>query len=85
MHELGHSLAEPHIGEMLPERNKNCKPDDPDQCYGELMEDIKNIMGGGMKLTPINAKPWLDRIAQHTNTQRAAWQASMIPLLPVRL
>jgi hypothetical protein len=85
MHELGHSLGEPHIGEMIPERSPACKPGDPYLCYGVTMEDLKNIMGSGSKLAPINAKPWLDRIAQHTNTQPAAWQASLIPLLPVRL
>jgi hypothetical protein len=85
LHELGHSLGLLHIGEDLPERNPLCTPEDPDNCYGDTEEDSQNLMGGGNKLTPVNAKPWQRRIAQHTGTQPGEWLASMSPLSPVRL
>jgi hypothetical protein len=75
-HELGHALGMLHIKALLGDAqciaNHNL-----DRCYGETDAERANIMGGGRDLWRLNAAPWLDRIASHTNTQKAFWTATL--------
>jgi hypothetical protein len=83
-HEIGDSLGLEHIGILIPERATFC-PKDPQYCYGEFDAERNNIMGRGMVVTPVVARPWLQRIALHTGIKPEDWTASMVPLPPVKL
>ena len=37
----------------------------------------ENIMGLGTKFEEINAKPWIERIAMHTNTPARDWKVAL--------
>jgi len=47
-----------------------------DACYGrdDIVGLAENIMGLGTKFEEINAQPWMDRIAMHTNTAAHDWK-----------
>lgn len=53
-------------------------------CYGEFdsLGLAENIMGLGTRFEEINAKPWLDRIAMHTNTLPRDWKVVLAPVVP---
>jgi len=82
-HELGHALGMGHIKELL--GDAVCIADAkkgifPGRCYGETEVEKANIMGGGTQLLPLNAKPWLDRIASQTADTRGLntrWTATL--------
>jgi hypothetical protein len=78
-HELGHALGMGHIKELL--GDKQCIADAqrgifPNRCYGETQWERDNIMGAGKLIWEINAKPWLERITDHTNQPRGAWMGT---------
>lgn len=75
-HELGHAIGMKHIKVMLGDAACAIEPNE-DRCYGETEEEKANIMGSGTKLLPLNAAPWLDRIAAHTMTPRPDWSATL--------
>jgi len=79
VHEIGHSLGLDHIGVLV--GNVACKADNTNTnpCYGLGMSqtDASNVMGYGMSLTAIDAKPWLSRIAEHTKTHESDWKVFM--------
>jgi hypothetical protein len=75
-HELGHAIGMKHIKVLLGDAQCAIEPNE-DRCYGETVEEKANVMGSGTKLLPINAAPWLDRIAAHTMTARPDWTASL--------
>ena len=71
-HELGHALGMLHIKALL--GDQECiKDHNLDRCYGETDVERANIMGSGTQLWLLNAAPWLDRIATHTQTQKGSW------------
>ena len=75
-HELGHVLGMRHIKAIL--GDQACLADDnAPRCYGETALELANIMGAGRDLWPLNAAPWIERIASHTQTQAASWTATM--------
>jgi hypothetical protein len=39
-------------------------------------------MGYGMKFEEVNAKPWIERVAMHTNTLASDWKVSLSLILP---
>jgi hypothetical protein len=95
-HEIGHALGQPHIGVLRhTQACTNAIAGNPDdslsdggsnsmRCYGwgEAPSISENIMGFGLRFDPVNAQPWKDRIAQHTNTLSANWQVSMTEPVP---
>ncbi len=75
-HELGHVLGMPHIKAIL--GDQACIADDnAPRCYGETALELANIMGSGRDLWLLNAAPWIERVAAHTQTQAASWTATM--------
>jgi hypothetical protein len=75
-HELGHVLGMLHIKALL--GDQACIADDnASRCYGETEHELANIMGTGRDLWPLNAAPWIDRVALHTKTQVSSWTATM--------
>jgi len=64
-HEVGHLLGLDHPHCTGQER----------ECYGDGHEawKIMNIMGAGNNVLMMNAKPWLDRLVQHTGVSREDW------------
>jgi hypothetical protein len=83
-HELGHALGLGHIKEML--GDARCIADAkrgvfPNRCYGETEVEKANIMGSGTAVTLLCAKPWLDRIAEHSldsmGVQNTRWTATL--------
>jgi hypothetical protein len=48
-------------------------------CYGEhdSLGLAENIMGLGTKFEEMNAKPWIERVAMHTNTIANDWKVSL--------
>jgi hypothetical protein len=86
-HELGHALGQGHIKEIL--GDGQCIADAargvyPDRCYGETPAERANIMGAGTSIWLANAKPWLDRIAQHSTLPRSDWQVTGVMDTPPR-
>jgi len=86
-HELGHALGQGHIKELL--GDAQCIADAkrgvfPDRCYGETDVEKQNIMGRGGRIYLDNAKPWLDRISDHTGRTSSAWKASGMMNTPTR-
>lgn len=53
-------------------------------CYGEFdsLGLAENIMGLGTRFEAVNAKPWLERIAMHTNTLASDWKVALEPAVP---
>jgi len=53
-------------------------------CYGEYdsLGLAENIMGLGTKFEEINAQPWIDRVAMHTNTVARDWRILLAPTAP---
>jgi hypothetical protein len=92
-HEIGHALGMGHIGVLkkttacLQAIADEARERDPMKqggsnslvCYGwgEKPSLAANIMGFGSKFDAVNAKPWLERIAAHTETNAADWKVSM--------
>jgi hypothetical protein len=86
-HELGHALGLPHIKELL--GDAQCIADAkrgiyPDRCYGETDFEVQNIMGGGTRIYLDNARPWVDRMADHTSLAKSAWKPTGIMTMPPR-
>jgi hypothetical protein len=90
-HELGHALGLGHIKEML--GDTQCIADAkngifPHRCYGETEAEKANIMGSGATFTLLCAKPWLDRIVEHTTDSNgrpiAGWTATLDAKTPPR-
>jgi hypothetical protein len=75
-HELGHLIGLGHIKVLLGDRQCSIEPNE-DRCYGETEEERANIMGSGPTLTPLNAAPWIERIAAHTQTIKTDWTATL--------
>jgi hypothetical protein len=92
-HEIGHMLGLPHIGRDSPACAVAIllatAPNAPfagvltgghgsAACYvGTAPGNATNVMGGGSDFSKENAKPWLDRIAIHTNTQPHLWSVAL--------
>ncbi len=76
-HELGHALGMLHIKALLGDQACITGDVNAPRCYGENPQELANIMGGGRDLWPLNAAPWIDRVAIHTKTQSGLWTATM--------
>ena len=85
-HELGHALGLEHIQALL--GNKKCLDDkfrNDSMCYDELPGVTHpNVMGRGKSLTFVNAEPWRQLIAHHTDTARTSWHVIMSNFAPPR-
>jgi hypothetical protein len=95
-HEIGHALGQPHVGVLRSTQAcTNAIAGNPSdsfseggsnsmRCYGwgEAPSISENIMGFGLKFDTVNAKPWQERIAEHTNTTWNNWQVSMTEVMP---
>lgn len=97
-HEIGHALGQPHIGQLQRRQRcldaiagTSTEPNylkkggsNSELCYGVDDEPsiYENIMGFGMKFDTVNAKPWQDRVAIHTQTEGTSWQVSMKRVMP---
>jgi hypothetical protein len=87
-HELGHALGQGHIKELL--GDAECIADAklnvyPDRCYGETPTERANIMGRESSFSLLNAKPWLDRINEHTfNRHKEPWTVTQMVGTPPR-
>jgi hypothetical protein len=58
-------------------------PEDSAECYGGDTPSLaNNIMGMGMAFDVVNAQPWKDRTAVHTDTNSEDWKVSMKNVLP---
>lgn len=89
-HELGHLLGQAHIGVL--KHTELCRVaaeassegTNTLRCYGADDDPriADNIMGMGMAFDVVNAQPWKDRIAQHTETDAAAWKVSQSDVPP---
>jgi hypothetical protein len=80
-HELWHSMEDLHIQGLLGDAACIAKPA-LDKCYVESLgpNEEPNITGDsnrGKALSPLNAKPWIELIAQHTKTMPSDWLASL--------
>jgi LysM repeat protein len=64
-HEFGHLLGLLH---------PVCEGDEL-ACYGDGAEDwqIMNVMGGGDRVAPMNARPWIERAEMHTGVSQSDW------------
>jgi hypothetical protein len=71
-HEVGHLLTLDH---------PVC-PGNETRCYGETDQEKDEIMGLGNAVTPRMAKPWIDRIWQHTKTLPGKWRVMMREVPP---
>lgn len=89
-HEIGHLLGQDHIGVLkhtelcrVAAEASNAGPNTL-RCYGAFDNPriADNIMGMGMAFDVVNAQPWRDRIAQHTETDAAAWKVSQSDVPP---
>jgi hypothetical protein len=77
-HELGHALDQLHIRAL--QGDAQCMVDiNADRCY-----DGDNIMGRGSELSPLNAKPWRELIAHHTDIPAPKWIPTMAVNTPPR-
>ncbi len=96
-HEIGHALGQPHIGVLrkttacttaiageTPGDDTTKGGSNSHRCYGfgEAPSIAENIMGYGLKFDDVNAAPWRDRIAAHTNTKAEKWKVSLAPVVP---
>lgn len=99
-HEIGHALGQPHIGELrqtaactaaiagpTPGDDTTVGGSNSHRCYGwgEEPSIAENIMGYGLRYEALNAKPWRDRIAEHTSTRADDWTVVMADTPPRRL
>ena len=88
-HEIGHHLGLPHIGKEspgcavaillaagnVPVGGILSGGSNATACYtGTDAGSATNVMGGGSDFAPANAKPWIDRIAIHTQTRPQDWR-----------
>jgi len=85
IHEIGHAIGIPHIGVMTGEPACPASDTNSDECYGVKHSDRKNIMGFGMALSESAAKPWKQRIAEHTGTSESKWKVHMKRFYPRKL
>jgi hypothetical protein len=96
-HEIGHALGQPHIGVLrntaactaaiageTPGDSTTVGGANSHRCYGwgEPPSIAENIMGYGLRYEEVNAKPWRDRIAEHTSTDASRWRVSMTEVAP---
>jgi hypothetical protein len=53
-------------------------------CYGQYLpaSHAANVMGMGDQFDETNARPWVDRVALHTQTNAAGWKVSRRRLPP---
>lgn len=89
-HELGHALGLDHIKAL--KGDPRCKVDqNADRCYGETVEELNNIMGGGRDITLLNSGPWRDQMGQITSQNMGRWAMVLMtdlngtPLLPKKV
>ena len=92
-HEVGHVLGLPHIGVTTGMKYKNaagtstmCVADDGaphDRCYeGPKSSDTNSVMGKGSGISAREARPWADRIEEHTGIDTDKWKISLQPVRP---
>jgi len=87
VHELGHAIGLEHI--MVMKGDKQCKINpNAHRCYGVTKEEKATAMGSGKGMIPLFAKPWLDRVARHTEDLKArpttGWTATLDTDTPPR-
>lgn len=92
-HEVGHLLGLPHIG-VTTGMSTSAAPGAPlcavtngapeDLCYeGPSRGDTASVMGKGTGLSAREARPWLDRIEDHSGIAKNQWKVSMRKVPPV--
>ena len=91
VHEVGHALGLPHIGvtvskAMAPAPGSPvCTIAVQNQpiCYeGNSKTETADIMGLGGRFSKGDAKPWLDRVEQHTGLAASQWNVKMVRPAP---
>lgn len=86
-HELGHAIGLEHI--MVMKGDKQCKANpNAHRCYGVTKAEQATWMGSGKDYITLFAKPWLDRVAIHTEDLKArpttGWTATLDTNTPTR-
>ncbi len=85
-HELGHALNQLHIQNLAKTATglTLCVDDvNANACYITPQWMGKpNVMGYGEALHPVNAKPWLEQIQEHTNIPSSKWIARLSTNIP---
>lgn len=95
VHEVGHALGLPHIGQMT--HNAQCTADssspqgtNSDSCYGTVHSERRDVMGFGERRSLHDGTPWQNRIGRHFTTPGLTTVARLFELhqqrvYPVRL
>ena len=82
VHEVGHALGMLHVRNLVDATKCSGADLNDDICYGATDPQKDNIMGKGMKITAVNALPWLERIAAHTGTNKNDWKVHLSRTYP---
>lgn len=80
IHEVGHLLGLDHPGINRP----NCRNDNA-ACYATSGGNDSGIMGGGSRIYPRHAKPWIRAAAKITRTQEKDWIPTIEKIKPLKL
>ncbi len=82
VHEIGHALGMLHVANLVDATKCGGADLNDDVCYGTTAAEKDNVMGKAMKLTTLDAKPWLERLSQHTGAHQADWRIHLNRVYP---
>jgi len=84
LHEIGHLLGLPHVGEGGPQglgwaicalHTLGGGSTNDSQCYGVLDDEKRDVMGSGSERRAWHAKPWQEAIEMFSGIGQTQWQA----------